>query len=202
MNRPPQYPIAHVGLYQNFGAYLAFYETAVKRLFDVLQSGMETPDTLAMPILALMRHSLELGYKYSLWELHQMMSEKFDSEAYGHHNLTSLHRSLCDYFKKTFEHYGLPDNVMDSFDEHRLKTETGMLKFSALDKASFSFRYPIDKKSGGTNFDLQTKIDLSEMRLLYDEAMILLRHTADVVGEYVDIHRQMEADMRQSQGYW
>jgi hypothetical protein len=202
MNPPFQCAIAHVGIYQNFGAYMAFYETAVERLFDVLQSGAETSDTLAMPILALMRHSMELGYKYSLWELHQMMDEKFDSQKYGHHELPSLHKSLYDYFKRTVEHYRLPDHVMDGFEKYRLKTETAMQKFSALDKLSFSFRYPIDKKSGGVNFGLHTTIDLSQMRQLYDEAMILLRHTADVVGEYVDIHRHMQAEMRQFQGVW
>ena len=202
MSRPPQYAIAYIGLYPTFGAYLAFYEISVKRLYEVLQSGKETPDTLAMPILALMRHSMELGYKFSIWELHRMMDEKFDSQAYGHHDLIRLHKSLCDYFKKVVEHYSLPDNVTESFEEHRPKTEAAMQKFSALDKLSFSFRYPIDKKSGGANFNQHTTVDLFEMRQLYDEAMILLRHTADVVGEYVDIHQHMEADLRQSQGYW
>lgn len=193
---------AHIGLYPSFGAYLSFYENAVRRLFEALESGKETPDCLALPILALMRHSMELGYKFSLWELHQALGEKFDTKAYGHHDLTTLHASLCDYFKRTVAHYSLPDHVEDSFNEHRPKTEIAMQRFVALDKLSFCFRYPFDKKSGGANFDQQAKVDLLEMRTLYEDAMILLRHTADVVGEYVQIHHDMEAEMRQWAGGW
>lgn len=194
--------IAHIGLYSSFSAYLSFYECAVRRLFESLESGKETPDRLALPILALMRHSMELGYKFSLWELRQALGEKFDTQAYGHHDLTKLHADLCECFKRTVRHYNLPDSVEDSFSEYRPKTEIAMQRFAALDKLSFCFRYPFDKKSGGANFDQQTKVDMLEMRTVYEDAMILLRHTADVVGEYVQIHHQMEAEMRQWVGGW
>jgi hypothetical protein len=189
-------------MYPGFGAYLAFYETAVRRLFELLENGKETPDSLALPMLALMRHSMELGYKFSLWELHEALGEKFDTQAHGHHDLTKLHSALCDYFKRTVAHYGLPDQVADSFEEYRPKTEAAMQRFAALDKLSFSFRYPFDKKTGGANFDHQTTVDLAEIRDLYEQAMILLRHTADVVGEYVEIHRDMEAEKREWAWGW
>ncbi|MBK8000644.1 MAG: hypothetical protein IPK15_18495 [Verrucomicrobia bacterium] len=202
MSQPPQVSSAHIGFYPSFGAYLSFYETAVRRLFELLESGKETPDSLALPMLALMRHSMELGYKFSLWELHQALGEKFDTQAYGHHDLAKLHAALCDCFKRTVAHYGLPDHVEQSFDEYRPKTEAAMQRFAALDKLSFSFRYPFDKKTGGANFVHQMTVDLAEIRDLYEQAMVLLRHTADVVGEYVEIHRDMEAEMHQWAGGW
>lgn len=193
---------AHIGLYPSFGAYLSFYENAVRRLFESLESGKETPDCLALPILALMRHSMELGYKFSLWELHRALGERFDTQAYGHHDLTKLDGDLCECFKRTVAQYNLPESVEDSFEEYRQKTEIAMQRFAALDKLSFCFRYPFDKKSGGPNFNQQTKVDMLEMRAVYEDAMVLLRHTADVVGEDVQIHYEMEAEMRQWVGGW
>lgn len=201
MSRPPEDFTAHIGHYPTFGAYLAFYETAVRRLFEVLETGQEPPDLLAMPILALMRHSMQLGYKYSLWELHKMMGERFDTATFGHHRLAELHTALCDYFKRTVEHYQLPDSVADNFDEHRAKTEVSMQKFATLDMLSFSFRYPMEKRTGNPSFAPGTTVDLREMGRLYRDAMVLLRHTADVVGEYVELHKDLEREMWQCQDF-
>ena len=75
--------VAHVGQRQSFASYLNSYEQAVKRLFDDIVSGKESVDLIAPPLLFLMRHSLELGYKFTLWELHQI-----NEDAY---NLTRIH---------------------------------------------------------------------------------------------------------------
>jgi hypothetical protein len=58
--------IAFLGNYPKFSTYVAFYENAVETLFKQVSQGNETADMVGLPLLFLMRHTLELGYKYSL----------------------------------------------------------------------------------------------------------------------------------------
>jgi len=53
---------------------------------------------------------------------------------------------------------------------------------------------PPTDNSGKPNFDQNQTVDLVALKLLYDDAMILLRHTADVLSEYVDIHNYLMRD--------
>jgi len=187
--------VAHVGLYQSFGAYLNSYEFVVEHLFAGITQHNQPVDVVAPPLLFLMRHAMELGYKFTLWELHEMNGEPYDAKAYGNHKLRELHAALRAQHAKAITKYELPDNEVSNFDEYCQKTEAGMKQFEALDGTSFNFRYPIDK-TGMPNFSRDQTVDLRAVKQSFDDAMILLRHTADVLGEYVDIHRWMEADMR------
>lgn len=184
--------VAHVGLYQSFGSYLGSYTQAVERLFNAVQSGQDAVDVIAPPLLFLMRHAMELGYKYTLWELHQMNDEPYDPKAYGNHKLRELHRALSVQHEKAVAKYDLPGSEVENFQEYYTKTEAGMNQFEAMDATSFTFRYPIDK-TGAPNLPRDQTVDLQAIKQAFDDAMILLRHTADVLGEYVEIHHWMEA---------
>jgi hypothetical protein len=140
-----------------------------------------------------MRHSMELGYKYTIWEIHQITGEKYDTEAYGKHDLAMLHAALREQHQKVVMKMNLPDSEVESFEHHCANTEAGMKKFMAMDSGSFSFRYPIDKK-GNTNFRPNETVDLVAMKLLYDDAMILLCATADVLDQYVEIESYWARD--------
>lgn len=56
---------AHVGFISSYGAYLSSYQNAVGVLFDRVSSG-EPVDTLSLPFLFMVRHSLEIGYKMNI----------------------------------------------------------------------------------------------------------------------------------------
>ncbi len=122
-----------------------------------------------------------------------MNGEPYDPKVYKNHRLDQLHAALQAQHKKAVEKFNLPENEVENFAEYCVKTEAGLKKFNALDAGSFSFRYPIDN-SGKPNFAPDQTVDLVALKLLYDDAMILLRHTADVLGEYVDIHNYLMRD--------
>jgi hypothetical protein len=189
--------IACLGWNHSFGHYLAAYERAVEVLFKSIDEGHQAIDLIAPPLLFLMRHSMELGYKFSLWELHRMNGEPYDPKAYKNHRLDQLHEALQTQHEKAVKKYDLPDSHVDNFVEYSAKTEAGLKQFIALDAGSFNFRYPIDN-TGKPNFDQNQTVDLVALKLLYGDAMILLRHTADVLGEYVDIHNYMMRDFHGS----
>jgi len=195
--RPARPTIAQVGVYQSFGNYLASYEHVVQCLFTALEEGKEMPDVIAPPLLFMMRHAMELGYKYTLWELHQMNEEPYDAKTYGNHKLRDLHTALRAQHQKAVTKYDLPDDEVSSFEDYCEKTQAGMSQFESLDATSFNFRYPMDK-FGKPNFALDQTIDLTAIKQAFDDAMILLRLTADVLGDYVDTHHWMEAEAREN----
>lgn len=185
--------IARLGYQPTFGGYLACYEHTVEHLFKSIDRAGEPIDLMARPLLFLMRHSMELGYKFTLSELHAINGEPYEPTLYNNHNLDQLHKHLRAQHAKAVEKYDLPESEVENFAEYCVKTEALLKIFRALDAGSFSFRYPIDK-TGKPNFDSDATVDLVALKRSYNDAMILLRHTADVVGEYVDIHNQIAAD--------
>ena len=197
MSAQPQELIVRVGKRQSFASYLTAYEHAVKQLFDSVTSGREPAELIAPPLLFLMRHSMELGYKFTLWELHEMNGEPYDFERFKDHRLGELHEALREAHGKAVKKYDLPDDHVANFEEYCAKTEAGMKRFSRLDFRSMSFRYPVDTQ-GNPSLSKTETVDLVALKLLYDEAMVLLRHTADVLGEYVDIRNWMEAEAREN----
>lgn len=63
-----------------------------------------------------------------------------------------------------------------------------------LYKHDASLRLPYQDNLGASNLPRDQTVDLRALKLAFDDAMILLRFTADVLGEYVDIDRQIEAE--------
>jgi len=96
---------ARVGQYANFSAYLAFYEHAVERLYCDLSEHNETADMVGIPLLFLMRHTLELGYKFSLFNLCELNGTSFTPEAPGGegHSFEKLHKRLQLEYSKACE---------------------------------------------------------------------------------------------------
>ncbi len=187
--------VAHIGSVHGFGGHLFCYEQAVERLFASIDNNVDPIDVIAPPLLFLMRHSMELGYKFTLWELHEMNEDEYDPKGYNHHDLEKLHRKMREQHQKAVEKFGLPQSHVDNFEEYCAKTESCLRQFTLLDSGSFNFRYPIDTQ-GKPNFAPDRTIDLVELKRLYNDAMVLLRHTTDVLGEYVEIYRYWERDFR------
>jgi hypothetical protein len=195
-NNPNQLPegffVAHLSFYNSFANYLNSYERAVEIIFEKVASRTETPDVVVMPLFFLMRHSLELGYKDTISELHYLNEMHYDSEKFKTHSLKFLHAELKEQFNKVAEKWSLSDEMLQDFTEHFVRTQVGMEQFDNLDGTSFRFRYPIDKR-GNPVFSGEETLNLLQLKQLYDDSMVLLRHTADVLGpayEMLDEYRK------------
>ena len=193
MSHQQQELIVRIGQRQSFASYLGAYEHAVRQLFDSVVSGREPAELIAPPLLFLMRHSMELGYKFTLWELHEMIGEPYDFQRFKDHRLGELHQALREAHRKAVAKYDLPESHVENFEEYCEKTEAGMKRFSKLDFNSMSFRYPVNNQ-GSPSLPREETVDLVALKQVFDDAMVLLCHTADVLTEYVDIHKWMEAE--------
>ena len=177
-----QYFNARVGRYANFGAYLHGYEHAVERLYCEVSEHNETADMVAVPLLFLMRHTIELGYKFSLFNLCQLNGTSFEPEAKNAegHSFQKLHQRLRMEYSKALADGHVADKDHEVIEEYFAKTEKGMKLFDALDNKSTKFRYPTDKRS--PVFHEDTEINLLEMKNACDEALELLGTVIDVIA--------------------
>jgi hypothetical protein len=160
--------VAHAGDDSLFGVMWS-YEEAVNVLYKAVSEHIIAPDLVCMPLLFLMRHCLELGYKATLEHLHKLGQKAYSPKSHLHH-LRDMHKAL----KVAFESFcDATAAETSNFYEYYSKTTKGMNLLSSLDEIGTGFRYP----------DLSNKrrrVNLLEIKEAFDEAMVLLKTTADV----------------------
>src|SRR5687767_10737381 len=90
---------AYVGnAYSDMGL-LGEYETAINIIIKELKATKTRVDTVAHPILYMMRHSLELGYKRNFEYLSNYSNRQTSKNLFGSHNLQNLHVELKEHFE-------------------------------------------------------------------------------------------------------
>ena len=165
---------AHVGLYPKFNVFMSFYEDAVNKLYREVSEGKETADSIAMPLLFLMRHTMELGYKYTIAEICEMNGTKYNPTDDGHY-FYKLHLRLKEEFYKLWQNRGVSDDKKRGFDEYYGITEAATLWFDRIDRKGVNFRYP--------GFARDEKVNLLEVKNRFYEALTLLTVTVDVITD-------------------
>ena len=167
---------AHVGLYPKLNVFMSFYQDAVDKLYREISEGNETADRIAMPLLFLMRHAMELGYKYTISEICRLNRTSYEPQEDGH-SFRRLHSKLKKEFDTLWQEGGLIDDKKTGFDEHYALTEKAMVWFDEEDPNGVNFRYP------PSEFGIDKKINLLELKNNFDQAMKLLTVTIDVITE-------------------
>jgi hypothetical protein len=185
-NNPRQLPMQHfrsrIGRHANFSAYVMLYEHAVERLYREVSERNETADLVGIPLLFLMRHTMELGYKFSIFNLCELNGSSFTPEAKNGegHSFAKLHARLRLEYEKAVRDDRVIDKDPEDTEDHFALAEKGVQLFDALDEKSTKFRFPIDKQS--PVFPENTEVDLLELKNACDEAMVLLGTVIDVIA--------------------
>lgn len=174
LGRPPWEFVARLGVLQHLNGCVWQYDQAIEILFKAVAVSNTSPDLIARPLLHMMRHALELGYKFTLDEIRKLDGRRFNEPL---HNLSRMHRMLGDEWNAARERHDISDS---GFDEHYANTEKAMQEFERLDRYGDSFRYPTHR-DGNPCFDPLEQVDLLAIKDCFDAGMILLRHTADVI---------------------
>jgi hypothetical protein len=180
--KPEKYFIAHVGLYPTFSAFLLFYEHSIERLFSDVSEANGTPDLVAIPLLYLMRHAMELGYKFSLQALCEINSSRFAPEAKGGegHSLTKLHRRLGAELETAAKEGRVSQEDQGEFAKYYGITEKAMNAFDDLDVGATKLRFPNSDKTAA--FPRDKQVNLLEMKNAFDNSMVLLGTIVDVIA--------------------
>jgi hypothetical protein len=129
-----------------------------------------------------MRHALELGYKWTLLGLASYLKKPCKTGEFRH-SLSKLHIRLGDDVRDLCQRLGIE---IPDFNRRYVEAESVLKVFEQLDKEEFAFRYPTDRNRRKMAFAAGQTINLVDIKNDYDNAMVLLRHTLNIVGEHID----------------
>ena len=170
--------------------YAIQYKEAYKLLYKT-----KTIDSIAIPILFLIRHYLELILKANIkYFAKYSESNSMIKEIDNKHDLLPLSNSFKEHWTKVKKTYNL--NINDT--EYFNKLDELIKKFNELDKKSFSFRYPCDKE-GNPNLDATKPIDIYGIKKLVDEILPLLEYSIvefeEMITPYNEYIKELSADI-------
>lgn len=151
---------SYIGWNQSWWHYYVDYREATTLLIEKINNN--TPvDTIALPVLFMIRHSIELGLKANILELEKFSKAKPKLKLDGKsHNLMFLYDYFTGHLQEVCKEYKVQKDILDQIDhykEHMLKMVDRLDK---IDKGSFNFRYPIDR-DGNLNFAYTDRINIA-----------------------------------------
>ena len=80
-NLRPGLFVLNLCFFRKFATYLFSYEQAVELLYGEVATGKQTAEMVGPPLVFLMRHSLELGYKFTVSELYRLSGSDYGPDA-------------------------------------------------------------------------------------------------------------------------
>ena len=175
---------AQIGINLNFLSYLHAYQTAFKILYAQIGEGNAPVNIISYPLLFLARHSLELGYKFNINYLAKYSHRK-DKVNWNYHHLRELHDAFGLHFRGVVQKLNISKDIADEFNSRFAEVEKLTETFNKIDRGSFNFRYPVDTEQRNV-FEHRATINLLDVKELYEKAMILVSHTADVLSDFTD----------------
>jgi len=160
-----------------FDSYLGYnrswwsYYSQYKNVIDAIVNGIEqsTPiDTVSLPLLFLIRHSLELALKANVLKLEQINHdvEKIELKGKKYHSLELLFNRFKEHLEKVRATFPISPEIKGQIDNDLMKFSPLVDKLHKLDQGSFNFRYPVDT-NGNYNFSWDTRENISEIVDMY-----------------------------------
>ena|SRR5690554_6690110 len=172
--------------------YFGEYQYSVDMLFKSITGGEIT--VISLPLAFLIRHTLELGYKMNLIELEKVsdIEAKIEYKGKSAHRIDDLHRELDIQMKTIFEKYKADKDIVKQYNNLNSKLTVLKEQIHKLDEFSYAFRYPVKNDGITPNFDnknVEDKddvINFKELKELYDDSILLIKYSTDVVNEIIN----------------
>jgi len=156
------------------------YENAVDILVNQIIEGKHRVDTIAHPLLYLMRHSIELGLKENIKYLKKYSKLPFPKSK------THTLRDLFSEFEKHYSKIAIENNFETELKEEYNKYTSDLKDvIKALGEEASSFRY-VYATDGKKVFANSETINIYELKKKYDNSLVFITHTADAISPYTD----------------
>jgi F0F1-type ATP synthase gamma subunit len=174
---------SRIGQNRSWGNYYSQY----KNVIDDIVNGIEdkTPiDTVSLPLLFLIRHSLEVGLKDNILKLEAVNDKVAKIELRGtkYHSIEVLYNKFVQHLNTIKKNFRLTPSVVKEIDDYLNKFEPLKEKFHKLDNGSFNFRYPVDTE-GNYNFNWNEEENLADIIDMYYSIQPFLAFTGAVLYE-------------------
>ncbi len=155
------------------------YAIQYKKAFFTLYESGQPIDTIALPMMFLLRHYLELALKYNI-EYFQEFSglDCKNIDLQKEHKLQPLSNCFCIHFKNIFDKIEIPQKQILAY---FIALDELVNILNRLDKQSMSFRYSHNnKKHTQKHLEWMLQINFDEIKLLLNRLEPLLVNSIDV----------------------
>jgi hypothetical protein len=174
---------AYVGFVHSGMSVLGEYETAINIIVKNLKETNTRLDVVAYPVLYMMRHSLEIGYKENILYLKKYSGRQANKRILERHDLNQLHLEFKEHFEAISTKLSFDNELTLQF--YKYYDPTTQLIQSLEPTEASAFRYVTNVK-GESIFNGTEKKDFGVIKGQYDNAITMLAHTADVISTYTD----------------
>jgi len=168
---------AHIGQKINEMSILIQYKRAINILIEKLQETKTNVDIIDFPLLYMMRHSLELGFKFNIRFLTKYNNKEIKDKLLCSHNLEILFnefKELVMLINSKFD-----DDLKSQISKFLDSTSKLILDLGPTEASAFRY---LENKNGHV-FGAKEKRNVREIKELYDEVLIMLVNTFDVISD-------------------
>lgn len=173
---------ANIGFAISDMSYMGEYENAIDIIFNFIVEQEHNIDTVATPVLYMMRHSTELGLKHNIKYLEKYSERTAPAGILRSHNLSKLLEEFDNQFQVLHKKYAFEFAIQDQYMEYFEKAQNMVTELGEDDS---TFRYVQNTKAKRV-FSQGAKKDVLKIKENYDETVILLTYTADAIAQYTD----------------
>lgn len=175
--------VAYIGHTFSEMQILVEYKSAINILIKDLRTTKTRVDVVTHPLLYMMRHSIELGYKNNFKYFESYNGRQTSKRLFRSHDLQELHIEFKTHFELANSALYFDNDLVIEFNSYYDET-TKLINQLGSTEAS-SFRYIKNTKEQRIFQAAETK-DIGEIKKLYDKAITMLIHTSDLVSSYID----------------
>lgn len=169
----------HTTDYHSLGIIGTQYDFAIKDILLAIQERKISINEIYLPLLFLLRHSLELKLKASIIELGNVVNEQDRSEVNHTHSVKLLYdifQHFIDCAIKNIKDLNLKEESI----AFQKVTEQYKDAIQSLDANSYLFRFPKDRKGNDANFTPKSDC-VSEILKLYRKSDSFLCYAVGVL---------------------
>lgn len=174
---------AYVGHVFSEMGLLGEYENAINIIIKDLKATKTRIDVVAHPVLYMMRHSLELGYKSNFEYFEPYSNRQTSQNILSSHDLQKLHVEFKAHFDLINSSVHFDNDLVSEFEKYYNQTTTLIDQLGSTEVSSF--RYTNNTKGQRIFQSAETK-DVGQIKELYDKAITMLAHTSDLISPYTD----------------
>ena len=179
---------SHVGIHSNTNDT---YAMQYKEAFDTLYESSKPVDTIALPMIFLMRHYLELILKSNIIYFSKFSeSNSILKNIKSEHKLKSLANAFQEHWNLVVKKYTLKIDDKEYVKNFKIFIEL----MDELDKYSMSFRYSHDK-GGDKHFKWEDTLDIYTIKKSLDEVLPFVQYSADVFYDQAEQYIELEKEM-------
>jgi len=146
---------------------------------ETLIENYNVADDVVLPLLFLMRHTLELAFKMNLIRLEKLSEEnaKLNFKGKSGHSLGGLHSEFERQLQIIFAKHKINMDLQSEFLYANTILKEYADIFNRLDNWSYAFRYPVQNDGSTNNFKDSSNLNIADLIPTFKKTQLILEQT-------------------------